>query len=86
MTDMPARTFRLSDRGQLAPGYFADLVVLDPQAIIDRVTYDDPRRPSLGIDKVFVNGERSFAADAGVVGRTGWLVGGNTSEASAVHG
>ena len=86
MTDMPARTFRLKDRGRLAPGYFADLVVFDPQAIIDRATYDDPRLPSSGIDKVFVNGELSFAADAGVVRSAGRLVGGNTSDAGAVHG
>jgi N-acyl-D-amino-acid deacylase len=40
----------------LAPGYFADLVVFDPQSIIDRATYEEPRLPSVGIERRLVGG------------------------------
>jgi N-acyl-D-amino-acid deacylase len=77
MTGLPARTFRLKERGTLAAGAFADLVVFDPQAIIDNATYDEPRLRSAGVDKVFVNGTLSFEAGAATVSRAGRLVGGN---------
>jgi N-acyl-D-aspartate/D-glutamate deacylase len=67
--------FAGEDRGRIAAGAFADLVVFDPEAIIDHATYDEPRRPAAGVEKVFVNGELSFDAGA-VVKRAGRLVGG----------
>ena len=76
MTGLTAETFRLRDRGRIAPGAFADLVVFDPETIIDRATYDDPRVVSAGIDEVYVNGTLSYVAGGGVVGRAGRLVGG----------
>ena len=76
MTGLTARTFRLHDRGVIAPGAYADLVVFDPETIIDRATYEDPREASAGIDAVYVNGVRSFAAGEGVIARAGRLVGG----------
>jgi N-acyl-D-amino-acid deacylase len=76
MTGLTANTFRLRDRGRIAPGAFADLVVFDPATIIDKATYDDPRVVSEGIDEVYVNGALSYAAGKGVVGRAGRLVGG----------
>jgi N-acyl-D-amino-acid deacylase len=78
MTGMPAEVFRLEGRGRLAPGYFADLVVFDPETVIDRATYEDPKRFSAGIDKVFVNGQLSWGAGAASVKRAGRLIGGNT--------
>ena len=56
MTAMPAATFGLSERGVLKQGYFADLVIFDPETIIDSASFDDPTRPADGIDMVFVNG------------------------------
>jgi N-acyl-D-amino-acid deacylase len=75
MTGLTAGVFRLRDRGRIAAGCFADLVVFDPETIIDRATYDEPRVLSAGIDKVFVNGRLSYDA-GGVVARAGRLVGG----------
>jgi N-acyl-D-aspartate/D-glutamate deacylase len=56
MTGMPAAKFRLTDRGVLRPGAFADLVVFDPARIADVATYDEPRRAPAGIHAVYVNG------------------------------
>ena len=76
MTGLTAATFRLKDRGVIASGAYADLVVFDPATIIDRATYEAPREASAGIDAVYVNGVLSFAAGEGVVARAGRLVGG----------
>ncbi len=56
MTAMPAQKFRLANRGVIREGAFADLVLFDPQRIIDIGTYDDPKRYPDGIRYVFVNG------------------------------
>jgi N-acyl-D-amino-acid deacylase len=58
MTGLPARRFGLADRGTIAPGMAADLVLLDPEAIVDRATFDEPLRAPAGIRGVWVNGER----------------------------
>ena len=42
------------------PGWFADLVVFDPQTVRDCATYAEPIAPSEGIAQVWVNGQRSF--------------------------
>ena len=57
MTDNPARRFGLTDRGRVEKGYYADLVVFDPERVIDTATYDDPRRFPVGIPFVVVNGQ-----------------------------
>jgi N-acyl-D-aspartate/D-glutamate deacylase len=75
MTGLPAEVFRLRDRGRIAAGAFADLVVFDPSTIIDHAAYDEPRRPAAGVDMVLVNGTLSFA-DGAVVKRAGQPVGG----------
>jgi N-acyl-D-amino-acid deacylase len=56
MTGMPAAKFGLTDRGVIEPGAFADVVVFDPETVIDRGTYQDPRQYPAGIPHVFVNG------------------------------
>jgi N-acyl-D-amino-acid deacylase len=53
---LAARQAGIADRGLIAPGYFADLVLFDPARIADRAKYQDPHRPSVGIDRVWVNG------------------------------
>ncbi|MFI7577797.1 amidohydrolase family protein [Micromonospora sp. NPDC049497] len=56
MTGMPARRFGLHDRGLLADGCAADLVILDPAEAADGATYDDPLAPPRGIRCVVVDG------------------------------
>jgi N-acyl-D-amino-acid deacylase len=51
-----ARLFRLPDRGRLAVGAVADVVLVDPAEVRDRATYSDPRRPAEGVDDVWVGG------------------------------
>lgn len=57
MTSFPATRLGLKGRGIIAEGYFADLVVFDPDVIIDRATYEDPRQFAEGIHHVIVNGQ-----------------------------
>jgi N-acyl-D-aspartate/D-glutamate deacylase len=64
MSALPARKFRLTDRGQLRPGAWADVVVFDLKRIDDIATYEDPRRYPSGVSYVFVNG--SAVIEAGV--------------------
>jgi hypothetical protein len=56
MTGLPATTIGMVDRGFLAPGMAADVVVVDPGTIVDHATFDDPVRESEGIRVVLVNG------------------------------
>ncbi len=57
MTGRAARRLGLSDRGRVAPGLAADLVLFDPDTVIDRATFDEPRRTAAGVPHVLVNGE-----------------------------
>lgn len=56
MTSLPARRFKLSDRGLIRPGFKADLVLFDPNTIIDRATFEQPQLTATGVKRVFVNG------------------------------
>ncbi len=56
MTELPAKTFRIKDRGSIKGGYFADMVVFDPDKVADLADFDDPFRKPEGIYHVFVNG------------------------------
>ena len=56
LTSLPAANLRISDRGRLAEGYFADVVVFDPATIIDHATYEDAHQLATGVTHVFVNG------------------------------
>jgi N-acyl-D-aspartate/D-glutamate deacylase len=57
MTGRPAARLGLCDRGRLAVGHFADLVVFDPQTVADRATFDAPQQYPVGIPHVMVNGQ-----------------------------
>lgn len=56
MTSLPARTFKLEERGLLREGLAADLVLFDPERVADRATFADPHQFSEGFDVVLVNG------------------------------
>ena len=62
MTSLPADIFGLADRGRLAIGAYADLVLFDPDTVRDTATYEDPFEYPLGIERVWVNG-RTVARD-----------------------
>jgi len=55
-TALTADTLGLRDRGRLAPGAFADIVVFDPRRYAERATYDKPARLARGVKTVVVNG------------------------------
>ncbi|TCP45069.1 N-acyl-D-amino-acid deacylase [Tamaricihabitans halophyticus] len=56
MTSLPAERLRLTDRGLLRQGAAADLVVFDPETVLDRSTYLDPWQLSEGMQAVLLNG------------------------------
>jgi len=55
---LPAQTLRIDKRGELKPGFFADVVVFDPAKVQDHATFIDPHQYSTGMVHVFVNGEQ----------------------------
>jgi N-acyl-D-amino-acid deacylase len=63
MTSMPSQRFNILDRGLLRPGMWADVVVFDPETVIDNATYQDPHQYPTGIEYVVVNGD--VAVDRG---------------------
>ena len=56
MTTLPAAQFGLVDRGKISVGSYADLVLFNPETVIDRATFEAPSQTAEGIDLVMVNG------------------------------
>jgi len=56
LTSLPAGHLKIDRRGFLRPGYFADVVVFDPDTVIDHATFEKPHQYSTGVSDVFVNG------------------------------
>lgn len=71
MTGLSAARFNLSGRGLVREGYFADLVLFDPQTVAARATFAEPQQPAAGIDTVMVNGIISYGEAGGAIGRAG---------------
>jgi N-acyl-D-amino-acid deacylase len=79
LTSLPADTLRIKDRGRLAAGQSADVVIFDPNAIADRATYEKPHQYAVGVRDVWVNGtqvlknnEHTGAKPGRVVRGPGW--------------
>ncbi len=63
MSSLPANILGLHDRGRIAPGMIADLVLFDPARVQDHATFTKPLVYSTGIDVVIINGH--LVLDAG---------------------
>jgi N-acyl-D-amino-acid deacylase len=79
LTALPARNLKLRNRGTLAPGYFADVVIFDPATITDHATFAEPHQYATGVRDVLVNGvpvlsngEHTGALPGQVVRGPGW--------------
>jgi N-acyl-D-aspartate/D-glutamate deacylase len=57
ITSLPAQRERLPSRGLLKSGFYADVTVFDPTAILDSASYADPNQVSKGVQYVLVNGQ-----------------------------
>ena len=82
MTLDPCRRFGLAERGLIAPGYSADVVVFDPDKVADRASYEEPIQYPDGIRYVLVNGvisveegEHTGARAGGVLRGSGGVTG-----------
>ncbi len=71
MTAMPAARMGLKDRGRIAVGMTADLVVFDPATVIDQSTFENPKLRARGIHSVFVNGVLVWGDDQHTGNRPG---------------
>ena len=56
LTALPADNLKISDRGRLKPGHFADIAIFDPDKIADTATFAKPQQYAVGMRHVFVNG------------------------------
>ena len=75
MCGLPAQKLRWTDRGRVKTGYMADLVILDPDVVVDRATFQDPHQYPAGIDHVIVNGKLVVQGEAHTQARPGRVLG-----------
>lgn len=61
MTGRAAQVFGMVDRGVLREGAYADLVLFDPNTVMDNATFEEPVQMSVGIEQVWANGVLTFA-------------------------
>jgi N-acyl-D-glutamate deacylase/N-acyl-D-amino-acid deacylase len=61
MTGLTAMRFGLHERGFVREGYWADLVLFNPETVRDVADFKEPKRAAEGIDAVWVNGHLSYA-------------------------
>lgn len=74
MTALPAERIGLRERGQIRAGWFADVVVFDPDTVVDRATFEEPHRYPTGIEWVLVNGKITVEDGAFVDARAGTVL------------
>lgn len=56
LTSLPAANIGIRERGRIEQGYFADIVIFDPERISDHATFEQPQQYATGVQHVFVNG------------------------------
>ncbi|MEQ8576838.1 MAG: D-aminoacylase [Fulvivirga sp.] len=56
LSSLPAQNLKLEKRGMLKPGYYADVVVFDPEKVNDKATFEKPHQYAEGVIHVWVNG------------------------------
>ena len=56
LTSLPAGNLKIKKRGMLKPGFFADIVIFNPETIQDHATFEQPHQYASGVEHVFVNG------------------------------
>jgi len=71
MSGLPAATIGMVDRGLLAVGMAADIVVFDAGTIIDHATFEQPTLPSEGVRFVWVNGQLAIENGAPTLAKAG---------------
>ncbi len=74
MTGKTAFKLGLKMRGLIREGYFADLVIFDPDKVTDQATYENPHSPAKGIDWVFVNGKPALVEGKPTNARSGQVL------------
>jgi len=74
MTGATAANFNIKQRGLIKTGFYADLVLFNPDTITDHATYESPELPSEGIDSVMVNGAFTFTQSQITEARPGKLL------------
>lgn len=58
LTSLPANTMKIKKRGMLKPGFYADVVIFDPNTIKDMATFENPHQLATGVMHVWVNGSQ----------------------------
>ena len=71
MTSYSAKRFRLTGRGEIKAGFYADICIFDPATVIDTATFDSPMTPAKGIDTVLCNGAVAWRDGKPGGGRSG---------------
>jgi len=61
MTSLAAESAGIKYRGLITSGYYADLVLFDPETIIDNATIENPTALSAGVNQVWVNGKLVYS-------------------------
>ncbi len=60
ITLLPAQQVGIVERGSIQVGHYADLVLFNPETVKEQSTYESPHVTSVGIEKVWVNGQLVF--------------------------
>ena len=75
MTGHTAAVFGMTDRGVIREGAYADLVLFDPDTVLDASTYDAPTLPATGILETWINGQSAYVFGEGATeARAGRLI------------
>jgi len=83
MSGLSAAHVGLADRGMIRAGAAADLVLFDPDTVLDNATPDNPKALSSGVEKVWVNGELVFENSGETGARPGRFIARDTADAAA---